>query len=375
MTVTFFINYLNHHQVWVADELYAILGDNFRFVATLPPNPSELKGGEDYTRRPYCLMAATSAENDAEAHRLNVESNVCVYGAGCLSLMHERAATGRPAIEMGERWLKRGWINALSPRLLKWWWLYQTRLRRRPFYRLCSGAYVAKDLRHLGTYRKRCYRWGYFTSTPTSGGSDNVMRHDTPRMMWCARLIPLKHCEHVIEAARILRDTGYNFSLDIYGDGPEKEHIATLIEKYGLGDRVILHGSRPNDEIQQAMRDSDIFIFTSNRLEGWGAVLNEAMGNGCCPVASDAVGAAPYLIKDGINGLTYRSGSVDALTKALRRLLDNPDATRRMTREAERTLHDTWSPRSAANALITLCRHLTGDNGAQLPNTGPCSPA
>lgn len=50
MTVSFFFNYLNHHQVCVADEMYGILGEDFTFVATLPRKGQELKGkGLQYT--------------------------------------------------------------------------------------------------------------------------------------------------------------------------------------------------------------------------------------------------------------------------------------------------------------------------------------
>ena len=59
MFLTFFCNYLNHHQVWVADELHNSLGDQFCFVVTLPSNPSFMKGGLDYSKlRDYCLVAS-----------------------------------------------------------------------------------------------------------------------------------------------------------------------------------------------------------------------------------------------------------------------------------------------------------------------------
>ena len=41
MRLVLYTNYLNHHQVPVADELYRLLGDDFRFVATLPRNEKE----------------------------------------------------------------------------------------------------------------------------------------------------------------------------------------------------------------------------------------------------------------------------------------------------------------------------------------------
>ena len=47
------------------------------------------------------------------------------------------------------------------------------------------------------------------------------------------------------------------------------------------------------------MEKSHIHLFTSNHLEGWGAVVNEAMNSGCAVVANREAGAVPYLIEHG----------------------------------------------------------------------------
>ena len=47
--------------------MYKLLGDNFRFVATFPRDLKELKGGRDYSNRPYCVLAAESDEAVCEA--------------------------------------------------------------------------------------------------------------------------------------------------------------------------------------------------------------------------------------------------------------------------------------------------------------------
>lgn len=70
------------------------------------------------------------------------------------------------------------------------------------------------------------------------------------------------------------------------------------------------------------MREHDIFTFTSNKREGWGAVLNEAMSCGCACVVSDLIGAAPYLIKAGINGYTFKTGDVCSFVSCVQKLID-----------------------------------------------------
>ena len=69
----------------------------------------------------------------------------------------------------------------------------------------------------------------------------------------------------------------------------------------GVTECVEFLGELTHDETIELMRDSEIFLATSNRMEGWGATVNEAMASGCCVVASDAMGSVPYLIEDGLN--------------------------------------------------------------------------
>lgn len=43
--IVFFCNYLNHHQMPLADAFYELLGDDYAFVATMPVEAEHLKGG------------------------------------------------------------------------------------------------------------------------------------------------------------------------------------------------------------------------------------------------------------------------------------------------------------------------------------------
>lgn len=374
MKVTFFINYLNHHQLPVADEMYKILGDDFHFVATYPRNPEELKGGIDYSDRPYCLLPAERKTDYPKAHQLNIESDVCVFGAGNLDWERERATTDKLSFEISERWFKRGLINILSPRLIKWWWLYQTKLRKKPFYKLCASAFTASDCNKLLTFRNRCFKWGYFTHLPEYSPRLNKTADNIIRIMWCGRLIPLKHADHLIEASHKLINTGYRFAVDIYGDGPCKQALQHLIDSKDLSDIISLRGNISNKDVLDEMRKSEIFVFTSDRKEGWGAVVNEAMSSGCCIVGSDATGSVPFLIKDRYNGMIYRDGDVDSLYNKVKYLLDNPDICRSMGEKAASDLRNIWSPGRAANNLLKLISEIQSNVCSSILE-GPCSVA
>ena len=192
--------------------------------------------------------------------------------------------------------------------------------------------------------------------------------------MWCSRFLKLKHPELPVKMAALLKQKGYKFQLDMYGTGPEEEPTKQLILQFGVEDVVKMHGACPNAEILQAMRVHEIFLFTSDRLEGWGAVANESMANGCVLVASNAIGSTHYLVKDGINGFCFDSENVESLTNKVEWLLTHPVERFNMQCEAHHTMTDIWTPKKAAAALLTLINDLQRGRETTI-NEGPCSKA
>lgn len=83
MKLVFYTNFLNHHQVMVADELYKLVENEFAFVATMPVDESLLKGGSDYsTKRDYCVRAYESDQHRAYAMQLAREAEVVAFWLG-----------------------------------------------------------------------------------------------------------------------------------------------------------------------------------------------------------------------------------------------------------------------------------------------------
>ena len=391
MKLVFYCNYLNHHQVRVADELYELLGEDYVFIATLPRNKDSLKGGVNYSSRPYCILAGESNDAHDKALELARTADVCVFGACSQEYAVERAKQKDCGLsfEMGERWLKRGLINVLSPTLRRWWMNYMRYYHRKPFYKLCSSAFVAKDDVKLGAYKGRHYKWGYFTGVDlgfdVEASSDVSTSNITP-LMWCSRYLMWKHPELPILMAHTLKMRGYHFVLDMFGSGEYEEQAKQLAGNLGVRDVVKFRGTMPNEQLMREMKEHDIFLFTSDRNEGWGAVANESMANGCVLVASDAIGSVPYLVKDGVNGLMFKSAStktsfgnpdqkaLDDLTEKVAWLLDNKKKMKEMQRAAFLTMYNTWSPKRAAQNLLQLIDDLQNGRGPSIKE-GPCSKA
>ena len=141
------------------------------------------------------------------------------------------------------------------------------------------------------------------------------------------------------------------------------EESKRLSKRLKVDDRVEFRGSRPNGEILEEMQRHEIFLFTSDRYEGWGAVANESMSNGCVLVGSDAIGSVPYLISDESIGMIFKSGDVDSLTSSVRWLLQHPDERRAMRERSVQQLKEVWSPSNAAKQFLELVEDLNKKRG------------
>ncbi|MBR2903333.1 MAG: glycosyltransferase, partial [Clostridia bacterium] len=181
-----------------------------------------------------------------------------------------------------------------------------------------------------------------------------------------------KHPEAMLSVAKRLKADGYDFSVRMIGQGELLEDYRKKVEEEGLQDAVTLTGAIPFEKVRQEMQSAQIFCFTSDGEEGWGAVLNESMNAGMAVVSSHAIGATPFLVKDGVNGLVYESGNVDNLYKKVKSLLDDETLAARLGAAAYRTIKEEWNGKVAAKKLLALIDDLRA--GKDTPyEKGPCS--
>ncbi|WP_290080414.1 glycosyltransferase family 4 protein [Bacteroides acidifaciens] len=377
MTIVFVTVALNIHQAGVADELYRLTDGNYWFIETGDVGADNSKGGKlnDFSQRPYLIKTADGEPFVQRALQLVRDADVMIYGAAPLIYLRERIKIGKLTFMYSERWLKKGILNLLSPRLLKQQWFYHTYCHAKPFYALCSSAYAARDFRLMNSFIGKCYKWGYFTDVYEFDMKAILCKkkeNSKVKILWVARLIDWKHPEVMIDLAlRLLREKVV-FNINMIGTGGMFNQLQTQIQKHGLGEYVHLLGSMSNEKVRQLMLSHHILCFTSDRNEGWGAVLNEGMGSGCCPVSSIEAGATPFLIKDGVNGFSFDLKKKNDLFEKVLWLINHPEERERMSIEAYKTIRNMWSPTNAANQLYKLCESML--NGKECVfREGPCS--
>lgn len=376
MTLTFFSNFLLHHQTPFCEAMVKLLGDGFHFVATerIPKERLDL-GYDDLSRSaPYAVNSYENEKEYEKAKKLGRESDVVIIGSAPDEFIEERLEKNLLTFRYCERFFKQGKWRILDPRVAYYRYKTDTRYRKKPLYMLCASAYTAPDCRFIGAYPNKTYKWGYFPPVKRYDDIEDVINRKKPNsILWCARFIAMKHPEAALYVAKKLKDDGVDFLLDMIGIGKVEDKIKKDVEKFGLSDKVRLLGAMSPDEVREHMEKSEIFLFTSDKGEGWGAVLNESMNSGCAVVANRAIGSVPYLLKDGVSGMTY-SGGFDELYEKVKYLLDNKEERRRVGAAAYRTLTDTWNADIAAARLLSLVENIK--EGRDTPfSDGPCSKA
>ena len=361
MTFTFVSNYINHHQIPFCEAMYRQLGADFTFIQTMPMEEERVAMGwaVDVTKLPYveCLY-----EEEYDCQKKIVESDVVLFGwTGREDIVTPRLKTGKTTLRVSERLYREGQWKAISPRGL--WAKYKEhiRYRKRNVCMLCAGAYTASDFKLIGAYPHKLFKWGYFPAlrTYTEEQFNSLKIADGKlHFVWAGRFIPLKHPEYVVRLAKALREKGYAYHIHMLGDGELEPLIRHDVESSGLSKQVTFYGYTEPEKVRDVMEKCHIHLFTSNYLEGWGAVVNEGMNSGCVEVVNAQVGAAPYLIRHGENGLVYPDDNYGKLEELVLSLCENWEQDKKMGKAAYETIRDHWNADHAAKELLRFVAKL-----------------
>lgn len=122
------------------------------------------------------------------------------------------------------------------------------------------------------------------------------------------------------------------YSLVIYGDGPEKNATEKCIEECGITEKVFLKPYAAN--VLSLVRESAMFVSSSDR-EGISNSMLEAMAIGLPVICTDCPAGGPRMfIKPYINGITVPVGDVEALCNAMKYMASHPEEAAAMGQQA-----------------------------------------
>ena len=384
-------NYFNNHQLPVAKALLEATEGHYCFIAL--DERSNGSVGRDVLNGAYDFVFQNQGQLGFfdEARRIIENVDIAVIGDSFSQarLFERRLMANKLTFFAAERILKRGGgFRYFPPKAVKTYRNFGRYSKYGCLHCLCQSAFLPLDFKLSGIHTSRMWKWGYFPET-AEVAARNLTASDGRRrsewgsfategrrlnLLWLARLIGWKRPEISIEIARRLSDEGIDYHLVIAGEGDRRGAIEDLVCSYGLCDSISFVGGLSPEDVGEAMDAADIYLFTPDRNEGWGATLNEAMAHGCAVVASSIAGSTPYLVNDEKNALVFDWDSVDSCYACVKRLALDEDLRMRISFAAQKTIRDIWNGGIAARRLLQLSEALA--EGLPSPFLeGPCSKA
>ena len=171
------------------------------------------------------------------------------------------------------------------------------------------------------------------------------------------RISKQKNLPLLLEAFSLLHADRPDYTLRVIGDAPNAEGeavlsgIKTYIGSHGLTDAVSLEPFSAN--VHEAVLRDAMYVNSSD-YEGISNAMLEAMAIGMPAVCTDCpIGGAKQTIRDGENGLLVPVGDAAALYRAMKRVIEEPGLSQRLSENAV-TLRETLSLEAIAERWAAL---------------------
>lgn len=165
------------------------------------------------------------------------------------------------------------------------------------------------------------------------------------------RLSKQKNFDLLINSFNLIKDDFPDYFIEIYGQGPEKDHLLSLINSLELKNRIKLMGTR--DKVMEYVYDSSLYVMSSN-FEGFPNALIEAMASGLPVICTDfPTGTAREIIEDGKNGYIVSMKDEEEMAKAMKEILKNCDLQEKMSLE-NRKIIERLEKRKIVNKWIDV---------------------
>jgi glycosyltransferase involved in cell wall biosynthesis len=184
--------------------------------------------------------------------------------------------------------------------------------------------------------------------------NERIVLEGDPSILYVGHLSRLKGVDILIRAVSKLSSDLPNMKLHLVGNG-NAPIFAALSKKEGIEKYVIFHNWAKQSLIPSYYKSADICVFPS-RHEGFGIVILEAMASGIPVIASD-IPSFREIISNGVDGRLFKSEDVDALSKEVIALYQDPFLMKELTHNAfEKVTRYSWE--KIAEKYISLYKYL-----------------
>lgn len=179
------------------------------------------------------------------------------------------------------------------------------------------------------------------------------------RLLCVARYIPAKGHQMLCDAFAALCEAGQAGDHELWIVGTGELHEQVMASPSGRHPRIRHLGFVQAGDMPALMQQCGTFVLPSTH-EPWGVVVHEHACAGFPLLLSSAVGAAERFLREGRNGLIFRSGDSADLRRALAAMITLDDTQRLQMGHESHELGMAWSP---AHWAETAMRFISPTNG------------
>lgn len=221
-----------------------------------------------------------------------------------------------------------------------------------------SNAMVFQTREAMEFFSPAVQKKGTVISNPLTGNlPEPYSGVREPRIVTSCRLNPQKNLDLLIDAFSDIAEAFPQYTLDIYGEGGEKERLLAKIREMGLEQRVTLRGY--SSHIYEDIGKAALFVSSSD-YEGISNSMLEAIALGIPAVCTDCpVGGARETIDHGVNGLLVPVGDRKKLAEAMTRVLSDQAFADRLGQEGS-LLREKISVRAIAQQWMDVIEQTAG---------------
>lgn len=336
MKLVFHCQVISPHHLSFANDLARRLGsDEFRYVYTTPLNDERKRLGWAETGREWMVLD----DRSEKIKSLLGDCDVLVSSVRDIETFEGRSAAGRLTVYVSERWFKpfavcghlvSGRLRLLSPSYRRMVRRFRNLLLRDcPFYYFPMSIWAARDMASICGYHgeitfesraggrifcadrllNKFRIWAYFVESSASPAVASRRNFEKVRkVLWVGRLVGVKRVGDIVRAVELASRRGCNLQLDIYGHGDDEAHVRELAK--GMPN-VSFYDPVPVAQVRGLMREHDLYVLSSNAMEGWGAVVNEALEEGMRVIGTYEAGSSSTLLPPEC---LYTAGDVKRLS-------------------------------------------------------------
>lgn len=175
---------------------------------------------------------------------------------------------------------------------------------------------------------------------------------------------PDKNVKIFPRIAKLLKNSGVKFSIEIAGDGPAQQWLEKEFKRLSVGD-VKLHGVLSREQTQQIMSHSN-FVLLPSISEGLSNVMLEGMALGCVPICSD-IENFKWVLGEAADRLQCDLHNPEDYAQRIAYMSSHPDIYRATQLYLQKRQQNLFTPEHTVQGYLDLINELRSGGQRELP--------